>query len=52
MQEIVSNLQSNNENYNFDLKALKLCSGKLHNLKGGDIRCLFDVCKKALQSKK
>lgn len=32
-----------------DDRALRLCAGRMYNLKGGDIRCLFDVCKKALE---
>ncbi|KAL4461897.1 hypothetical protein ABPG72_003917 [Tetrahymena utriculariae] len=56
-QIIQSRLKEMNEKLNIpqdiiDDKALRLCSGKMYNLKGGDIRCLFDVCKKALEESK
>lgn len=35
----------------FESNAIKLCSGKIYNDKGGDVRCIFDVCKKALRNK-
>ncbi|KAL4443087.1 hypothetical protein ABPG74_002154 [Tetrahymena malaccensis] len=56
-QIIQSRLKEMSEKLNItqdiiDDKALRLCSGKMYNLKGGDIRCLFDVCKKALEESK